>query len=73
MGTSTKTLPVELMNRNDGGTTVTLWYHGADAIPKLTVEVVDTDGEGNYFVLKPEDHECLDMYHHPYSYISEAA
>lgn len=62
----------DLMSRSEGGITTTLWYHGANATPKLTVEVVDTTGDGGFFVLIPEDHNCLDMYNHPYAYENEA-
>lgn len=61
-------MPIDLMSRTDGGIETKLWYHGAEATPKLTVEVIDTTGNGDYFVLEPSDENCMDMYYHPHSY-----
>lgn len=73
MDTKKTTKARELDSRTDGPVTVSLFYHGAEATPKLTVEVVDSSvKDGGSFVLEPTDENCMDMYHHPYAYYKAA-
>lgn len=57
----------ELNHRREAGLDVTMWYHGKDADPKITVEVLDFE-TGMVTVVEPPLDEVMDAFLHPFSY-----
>jgi hypothetical protein len=61
--------PRELAYRAGDGLEVTLFW--SPATDELTVDVCD-HRRGAYFVIRPESHLALDVFYHPYSYVSSS-
>jgi hypothetical protein len=59
----------ELAHRDNDGIEVTLFWRPAD--DELTVCVCD-QRLGAYFEIHPDAHLALDVFYHPYSYVSSS-
>jgi hypothetical protein len=59
----------ELAHRDNDGIEVTLFWRPAD--DELTVCVCD-QRRGAYFEIHPQAHLALDVFYHPYSYVSSS-
>jgi hypothetical protein len=59
----------EINRRESPDMTVTLWYHGKDAAPKLTLTVDNANGTG-YCLTVPEE-RAMDYFLHPNVYALE--
>ena len=57
--------PVKLMEREDAEQRVELLYHGADAVPKLTVTVHWRSGELEDYTIAAQDQYVVDAFNHP--------
>jgi hypothetical protein len=57
----------ELAYRNSDGLEVTLFWH--PVTDGLTVCVCD-QRSGSYFEIRPVPHQALDVFYHPYAYVS---
>ena len=55
----------ELSHRSNGGIDVTLYWH--PTLDELTVCVRD-HRHSAYFEIRPQRHQALDVYNHPYAY-----
>lgn len=69
-------LPIDLMSRDDTdgdgrALQVTMWYHGKDAAPRVTVQLT-IRGEGEepveVITLDPGEDHVMDAYLHPFTY-----
>ena len=58
----------ELAHRANDGLEVTLFWHSSTG--ELTVCVCD-ERRGSYFEIRPEPHQALDVFYHPYVYASD--